>query len=170
MQKVKWLCIYIQVLVSYNILYDSYNNVRNDILTGVVWFFFTALLVTPGVVVREVVRLEVTVEGRETVPVVDRADDVGFLSIILGLLGIDPPALFGSLFNDVKEDAGLGPAELTDDLGLGLGDIKGVDGLEGDWLNGPLKIKYPSSQIVTSIYCNQHSINKIKCKTKYEGT
>jgi hypothetical protein len=59
-------------------------------------------------------------------------DDVGFLSIILDLLGIDPPALFGSLFNDVRDDAGLGPAELTDDLGLGLGDINGVDGLEGD--------------------------------------
>ena len=133
MQKVS-----IYILVLHIIFYDSYNNVINEILTGVTWFFFTALLVTPGVVVREVVRLEVTVEGRDTVPVVDRADDVGFLSIIRDLLGIDPPALFGSLFNDVRDDAGLGPAELTDDLGLGLGDINGVDGLEGDWLNGPL--------------------------------
>lgn len=111
-------------------------------LTAVIWFFFVVLLVNA---VREVVRFDCTVdvvEVRETFPVDGREVVEGeFLSTVLGLLGIDPPALFGSLFKDVTEEAGLGPADPIDDLGLGLGEIKGVDGLEEVGLSGPLKIE-----------------------------
>lgn len=113
------------------------------LLTGVTWFFFTALFVTP--VVRDVVRLDCNVDvvdGRDTFPCDGRVDGAGFLSIVLGLLGIEPPALLGSLFKEVIEEAGLGPAELTDDLGLGLGDINGVEGLDEEGLSGPLQMKY----------------------------